>query len=204
MSLSAKPTVTIGLNNRCNIMERIMSRYIYVDNSNVFIEGKRVSAVDKGLSMDIFEATKNKILDNEYRIDFGKLHTFLLNGDSSGIKKAVLFGSRPPANDSLWSMAKKGGFDPKIEDRNIANQEKRIDTGITSAMMRDSYTLVDKEKDLIVLVAGDGDYIPPVETLVNDGYKVEVVFWDHASAGLKSACSKFRSLDSHLKNLQRS
>jgi len=183
-------------------MKQIMSRYIYVDNSNVFIEGKRVSAIDKGLSLDISEAIKNKILDNDYRIDFGKLHTFLLNGDSSGIKKAVLFGSRPPSNDSLWSMAKRAGFDPKIEDRNFANQEKRIDTGITSSMMKDAYKIVDKEKDLIVLVAGDGDYIPPVEILVDDGYKIEVVFWNHASSDLKNACSRFRSLDSHLKDLQ--
>ena len=190
------------LNIGWNVMKQIMSRYIYVDNSNVFIEGKRVSAVDKGLSLDIFEATKNKILDDEYRIDFGKLHTFLLDGDPSGIKKAILFGSRPPAKDSLWSMARKAGFDPKIEDRNFANQEKRIDTGITSAMMRDAYTAIDKEKDLIVLVAGDGDYIPPVETLIDDGYKIEVVFWNHASSDLKTACNSFRSLDSNLKDLQ--
>jgi uncharacterized LabA/DUF88 family protein len=179
-----------------------MSRYIYVDNSNVFIEGKRVSAVNKGLSLSVSEATRSKILDDEYRIDFGKLHTFLANGDTSGIKKAVLFGSRPPANDSLWNIARTAGFEPKIEDRNVANQEKRIDTGITTAMVKDAYTTIDKNNDLIVLVAGDGDYIPPIEALIGDGYSVEVVFWDHASADLKSASSRFRSLDPHLRNLQ--
>lgn len=182
--------------------DKVMSRYIYVDNSNVFIEGKRVSAVDKGLSLSVAEATKHKILDGEYRIDFGKLHTFLVDGDTSGIKKAVLFGSRPPANDSLWNIAKTAGFEPKIEDRNIANQEKRIDTGITTAMMKDAYTKIDKESDLIVLVAGDGDYIPPIEALIKDGHRVEVVFWDHASSDLKSTCSRFRSLDPYLRALQ--
>jgi hypothetical protein len=138
-----------------------MGKYVYVDNSNVFIEGKRVSAVQKGLSLNVWEATKERILDDQYRIDFGKLHNFLADNNPSNICKAVLFGSRPPANDSLWKMAEKAGFRTEVEDRNVANQEKRIDTGIVSAMMRDAYKSIDKDNDGIILVAGDGDYVPP-------------------------------------------
>lgn len=184
------------------VMRKSMSKYVYVDNSNVFIEGKRVSAVQKGLSLNVWEATKERILDNEYRIDFGKLHNFLSDNNPSSISKAVLFGSRPPANDSLWRMAEMAGFKTEIEDRNVANQEKRIDTGIVSFMMRDAYTLINKKTDTIILVAGDGDYVPPVELLKKDGYHIDVVFWDHASGDLKKACSNFRSLDPHLRGLQ--
>lgn len=60
-----------------------MGEWIYVDNSNVFIEGKRVSAVKKGLALDVYEAIENRIVDNEYRMSFGKLYEFV-----AGIDKA--------------------------------------------------------------------------------------------------------------------
>ena len=71
-----------------------MADYIYVDNSNLFIEGKRVSAVKKGLAMNIFEAMNNRIIDYSYTISFGRLHEFVAGSDQSQIARAVLFGSR--------------------------------------------------------------------------------------------------------------
>ena len=41
-------------------------------------------------------------------------------------------------------------------------------------MVRDAYTKVDKNKDTITLVAGDSDYVPAVELLTDDGFRVEV------------------------------
>jgi hypothetical protein len=35
-----------------------------------------VSAVKNGLAMNIWDAINNRVLDNSYRLDFGKLHTF--------------------------------------------------------------------------------------------------------------------------------
>jgi uncharacterized LabA/DUF88 family protein len=109
-----------------------------------------------------------------------------------------LFGSRPPQNDSLWDIARNVGFETVIEDRNVANREKKIDTGIVVAMMRDAYTSVNRSEDTMTLVAGDGDYVPAIESLRNDGYRVEVVFWEHASQELKDACDKFISLNPYL------
>lgn len=175
-----------------------MAEFVYVDNSNVFIEGQRVSAVSKGMAMNIYDAINNGVLDFSYRLDFGKLHEFAAGSDSSKIARAMLFGSRPPKNDTLWSLAKKAGFEVVVEDRNVKNKEKRIDTGIVAAMTRDAYTQADKDKDVITLVAGDGDYVPAVKQLKEDGYTVEVVFWSHAANDLKKACSKFISLDKYL------
>jgi uncharacterized LabA/DUF88 family protein len=175
-----------------------MAEFVYVDNSNVFIEGKRVSAVEKGLAMNIFDAMNNKILDNAYRLDFGKLHNFVAGNDPAKIRRATLFGSRPPQNDSLWQIAKNVGFETVIEDRNVSNKEKKIDTGIVSAMTRDAYKNVDKAADTLTLVAGDADFVPPVRMLIEDGYRVEVVFWEHAAKELKETCSKFISLNPYL------
>ncbi|MGQ4810436.1 hypothetical protein NKDENANG_03902 [Candidatus Entotheonellaceae bacterium PAL068K] len=97
-------------------------------------------------------------------------------------------------------MARQAGFEPVIEDRNVANKEKKIDTGIVAAMMKDAYTLVSREEDTLILVAGDGDYVPAVKTLVvDDGYRVDVVFWKHAvSTELMRVCSKFIALDKYI------
>ena len=83
-----------------------MADFIYVDNSNLFIEGKRVSAVARGLAMNIYEAMNNRILDYDYTLSFGRLHEFVAGTDKAQIARAVLFGSRPPPNDSIWKYAK--------------------------------------------------------------------------------------------------
>lgn len=175
-----------------------MADFIYVDNSNLYIEGKRVSAVTKGLAMNIYDAMNNRILDPAYNISFGRLHEFVAGANTAKIARAVLFGSRPPPNDSLWQYAKRAGFELVLEDRNIANREKKIDTGIVSAMVKDAYKTMDAAKDVVVLVAGDGDFVPAVRDLVEDGFKVEVIFWDYASKELKDIASTFISLNSHL------
>jgi uncharacterized LabA/DUF88 family protein len=174
----------------------MMAQFIYVDNSNVFIEAKRVSAVKKGLANDIYEAMNYKILDNDYRLDFGKLHNYLSGTET--VKKAVLFGSRPPENDSIWYEIRKAGFETIIEDRNYLNKEKKIDTGIVAAMIKDAYTICDKEKDVITLVAGDADFIPAISMLINDGFNVKLAFWGHASQEFRDLVNNYINLDSLL------
>lgn len=176
--------------------------YIYVDNSNLYIEGRRVSAVATGLASSIVEAMNLGILDHGYTISFGKLHQFLTGDDLSKIKRAALYGSRPPPNDSIWQYAKKAGFELHLEDRNYANKEKKIDTGIATLMTKDAYKHGKPAEDIFVLVAGDKDYVPTLNELRADGYNVEVVFWNHAAQELKDAATKFIALDSFLDNLR--
>ena len=78
-----------------------MAEFVYVDNSNVFIEGKRVMAVHAGLAMNIYEAMNNQILHHDYKLDFGRLHDFIAGNENAEIRRCLLFGSRPPPNDSL-------------------------------------------------------------------------------------------------------
>ena len=70
-----------------------------------------------------------------------------------------------------------------------------------SEMVRDAYLLAEKGEDTITLVGGDGDYVPPVRTLVEDGFTVHVVFWAHASQELQDVASDFIELDSHFSYL---
>ncbi|MDI9433510.1 MAG: NYN domain-containing protein [Planctomycetota bacterium] len=181
--------------------------YVYVDNSNLYIEGRRVAAVAGGLAADIIEAMNNGIFDQGYTVSFGKLHEFLCGADKRQIKRAALFGSRPPPNDGIWQYAKRAGFELHLEDRNCANKEKRIDTGIATLLTKDAYKSEayrsgNPKADTFVLVAGDSDYVPTINELREDGFNVEVVFWDHASKQLMDAASKFIGLDSYLENLR--
>lgn len=176
--------------------------YIYVDNSNLYIEGRRASAVAQGLASNIREAMDQGILDQGYTISFGKLHEFLTGNDLGKIKRAALFGSRPPPNDSIWRHAERAGFELHLEDRNVRNKEKKIDTGIATLITKDAYKHGKPKEDTFVLVAGDSDYVPTIKELREDGYTVEVVFWDHAARELREVASKFISLDQYLDTLR--
>ena len=174
-----------------------MANWIYVDNSNVFIEGQRVSAVRKGMALDIFQAMENNIIDHSYRISFGKLYQFIAGTDRKETARAMLFGSRPPNNDIIWNMARQAGFEVITYDRNIRNKEKKIDTGIVTQMIRDAYKNAEP-RDIFTLVSGDSDYVPTIQALVEDGFQVDVVFWSHAAKEIRDVCSNFIPLDEHL------
>lgn len=174
---------------------------LYVDNSNVWIEGMHVAAFNKGMVPSVWDAVKNNICDHTWKLDFGKLFSFA-GGDKKQVKKAALFGSRPPANDSLWTAAEKNGFEVITYDRNVANSEKKIDTDIVATMIEDSYEIFEAG-DEITLVSGDADYVPAIEKLRKRGIPVHVVFWKHASKELKDAATTFTELDQWLSHLQK-
>jgi uncharacterized LabA/DUF88 family protein len=178
-----------------------MADWIYVDNSNVFIEGQRVSAVSKGMALDIWDAFENRVLDFEYRMSFGKLYQFVAGNNKADTARAMLFGSRPPQNDAIWEIAKRAGFEVITHDRNVANKEKKIDTGIVAALTRDAYKNA-SAGDIFTIVSGDNDYVPAVQQLREDGFQVDVVFWGHCGRELRAAATNFVPLDPHLNALR--
>lgn len=177
-----------------------MAHFLYVDNSNVWIEGMHVAAVENGLALNIYDAQNQRITDKSWRLDFGKLFSFA-GGETSQVARAVLFGSRPPKNDSLWAAAESEGFEVIVEDRNLRNKEKKIDTGIATTIMADSYEKMNPANDEITLVAGDSDYVPVIEQTKQRGFTFNVMFWDHASKELKETASRFFSMNAYLEHL---
>lgn len=161
----------------------------------------RVAAVASGAAPDIHTAMKGNILDYGWKLDFGRLLSFA-GGEKSEIKRAVLYGSRPPKNDSLWDVARSRGFEVVTHDRNAQNKEKKIDVNIATDMVADSYEMLNVENDVVTLVSGDKDYVPTIERLRQRGVQVEVVFWEHAATELKDSASRFISLDQYLEHLR--
>lgn len=176
-----------------------MANLVYVDNSNVWIEGMHVAAFRQGQAKTVWEAVKGGICA-KWSIDFGRLFEFAC-GEKSTVKRAALFGSRPPPNDSLWATARYAGFEPVVYDRNIVGKEKKVDTDIVATMVQDSYEILKIGDDEVTLVAGDTDYVPGVEKLVKRGIPVHVVFWSHASKELREAATKFIPLDPYFDHL---
>ena len=179
-----------------------MANLLYVDNSNVWIEGMHVAAAHRGLAPDVWSAVKGKICDYNWKLDFGKLFEFA-GGDKKDVRKAALFGSRPPPNDSVWKAAERKGFQVVVYDRNVVNHEKKIDTDIVATMIEDSYEILKVGEDEITLVSGDADYVPAIEKLKKRKIPVHVVFWAHASREIKEAATKFISLDQYVDHLSR-
>lgn len=165
--------------------------FIYVDNSNFWIEGSRFSAVKKGMAKTLREASDNDKLDKSWRFDFGRLLEF----SSNNVGKAVLFGSKPPETDSIWNSAKQKGFEVVALDRHhISHKEKKVDTLICSQIMDDMYQLMN-EGDEVILYSGDADLIVVKDFLKKKNIKFSICFWSHASNQTKEAADSFIRLD---------
>ena len=174
-----------------------MSYFVFVDNSNVWIEGKIASAVAKGWVSNTVEAHRKKIEDSSWRIDFGKLLNFATGGNITDIKKAVLFGSRPPHNYTLCKAIARAKFEVIALDRNVAGKEKAIDTGIISKMDKILYKEA-SQGDNFVLIMGDKDFKPALESIREENCKSIIAFWDNASAELISEADEFIDLTANI------
>lgn len=182
-----------------------MLLFVYVDNSNVWIEGRRASAVAKGMAASFQDAMDNGIVDGDWTYDFGRLYE-LACPDDAQVGRSLLLGSRPPENDSLWQKARDAEFEVELYDRNAANKEKQVDTGLATRLLEDSYEhMAARVPDVkVVLVSGDRDYAPPLRSLRRRDIATRVVFWDHAiSRELKEAADEFVDLGPHLEFLTR-
>lgn len=139
----------------------------------------RVSAVKRGMATSLKEAMDHQITDQGWTYDFGKLYKAICP-EGEKIGRSSLFGSRPPKNDSLWELARVEGFEVFTFDRNFANREKQVDVAISTKILEDSFLHM-KVGDRLVLVSGDRDYIPVIESLRSRGFPTTVAFWKHAT-----------------------
>ncbi len=149
------------------------SVYVFVDNSNLWIEGKKVSGRSRNP-----EVPSNY----NYRIEYGKLLNHII-GTRQLADVPKLYGSEPPPNDSVWKMIQSKGFDVKVFKRNIFNKEKGVDMkmgmDITKLILRVG------PPSIVAIVAGDADFVPVVEEAQQAGWEVEIWYWSNAAGDLK-------------------
>ena len=147
---------------------------VIIDNSNVWIEGMKLSALKEGIKSSPIE--EKEPCDYSWRLSFGNL----LNKVSEGKKvvSTLLVGSRPPKNDSLWTSAKKQGFQVSVFDRNTQGKEKAVDAQIIAQGTKMICT--HPNKGVLILLSGDSDFIPLLEICNELGWESEI--WAFKSA----------------------
>ncbi|HEY6541369.1 MAG TPA: NYN domain-containing protein, partial [Ktedonobacteraceae bacterium] len=129
-------------------------------------------------------------------IDFGKLLDFLRGNRRLVRAHAYCPTSPQPGDDQMFLQAVKGlGY--RITTKNyktFASGAKKADMDLDLCM--DVVRLVDgKAVDCIVLVSGDGDFIPLLDYCSDHGVRVEVVAFDESmSASLRQSCDLFINL----------
>lgn len=173
---------------------------ILVDNSNVFIEGRKFSARKKGLLKDPMD--QRDPVDWSWRIDFGSLLKQVANGHR--IIKAILVGSTPPPNDSLWSAAASQGFEVKTHKRSFSTgEEKAVDTELLASGLKILYK--HPHPAILKLLSGDRDFIPLVESAYEEGWETELWgFSASISNELSQTVSRVQLLDSVFDQIGRS
>jgi len=129
-------------------------------------------------------------------IDFGKLLDFLRGNRRLVRAHAYCPTSPQPGDDQMFLQAVKGlGY--RITTKNyktFASGAKKADMDLDLCM--DVVRLVDGGAvDCIVLVSGDGDFIPMLDYCSDHGVRVEVVAFDESmSASLRQSCDLFINL----------
>ena len=129
-------------------------------------------------------------------IDFGKLLDFLRGNRRLVRAHAYCPTSPQPGDDQMFLQAVKGlGYRITTKDyKTFASGAKKADMDLDLCM--DVVKLVDGGSvDCIVLVSGDGDFIPMLDYCSDHGVRVEVVAFDESmSASLRQSCDLFINL----------
>ena len=171
--------------------------FIYVDDSNMWIEGKKLAA--KQLNLKCVE-------DPRLRLDIGKVADVVANGREVGW--GILYGSEPPPIDTVWNKIREHGWKVFTSKRSrFTNKEKRVD----HQMVADITALVSDRsvaKGKIAIVSGDADIIPAIEEGLSKSWSFEIWMWDSGiSSALKHLAGenpeslKILPLDTYLKNI---
>jgi len=151
-----------------------------------------------GIFIDVqnmYHSAKNLYRAN---VDFGKILETAVAGRQ--LIRAIAYVIRSKSRDekNFFDALTNQGFEVKMKDLQIfAGGEKKADwdVGIAIDMIKMAEML-----DVVVLVSGDGDYLPVVEYIQNHGRLVEVIaFKETTSAKLIERADSFIDLSKNKK-----
>ena len=171
--------------------------FIFVDDSNMWIEGKKLAAKQANLKC---------VEDPRLRLDIGKVTDVIASGRD--VAWGILYGSEPPSIDSVWEKIREHGWQVVTSKRSsFTNKEKQVDHQMVAhitALVTDRSVA----KGKIVLVSGDADVIPAIREGLDRNWSFEIWMWasgiSKALRTLKKENPEFLSiheLDSRLKDI---
>jgi uncharacterized LabA/DUF88 family protein len=130
-----------------------------------------------------------------FKVNFGQIVKDALDGRPRLVRAiAYVIATESGEESGFFDALTKMGIETKVKDLQIfSSGAKKADWDVGLAI--DAVKLAPK-LDVIILVTGDGDFVPLVEYLQNDGCQVEVVsFGKSTSAKLIEASDHFMDLD---------
>lgn len=137
------------------------------------------------------------------RVNFGELFKAAV-ADRQVVRAMayVVKGGESPEEQAFFDALEKSGLELKMKDLQVfAGGAKKADWDVGLAV--DAIAL-SKQVDVIVIISGDGDFIPLVEYLQHNGIIVEAVSFGRSTSGkLKEKVNNFIDLDEHKKVLMR-
>lgn len=162
-------------------MEALPDTIVIIDNSNLWIEGKKAYAEKQKLSASE---------DPRWRLSIGKLHQELLQG-RNGTYSSFLYGSVPPPSEDLWEQFRQHCTVQTRKRSSLTKKEKGVDAAaIVNATAMATAAKIFQKSITIVLVTGDADFMPVIEMF----YSVKNVTWEIWSWG-KSLSNDMRNLE---------
>ena len=174
--------------------------WIFVDNSNIWIEAKKLASKRKGF---------RSVEDHRLRISIGRL-TDVVAGNRD-VEKGILYGSEPPKIDSVWDKIREHeNWYVKTKKRSyLTHKEKEIDSQLVADVTQLACKTPNCQRGTIILISGDADMCPAVEKIMEEGiWKVEIYMWkDALSDNLKKISERYRErvlckpLDNHLNDV---
>ncbi len=113
---------------------------------------------------------------------------------------AYVVKSDTPEEKSFFDALEKSGLELKMKDLQVfAGGMKKADWDVGMAV--DAISLA-RQLDVVVLVSGDGDFVPLVDYLKHSGIIVEVLAFERsASARLIEAANNFVDLERYKKQV---
>jgi len=142
---------------------------------------------------NLFYGITNNEGGKSFRIDFGLL---LLEAakDSTGMVRPIAsayIAGVIPDDDYFWEVARNKGFEVRRGFLGTNNRSKQDD----AYLVRDMTLTVCRKAgpSKVVLVAGDADYVPPLELSRDEGWRNEVLSTGHGvSSALENCVHEFR------------
>ncbi|WP_194271169.1 NYN domain-containing protein [Zoogloea sp. 1C4] len=146
-----------------------MSLNIFLDNSNIWLVGRKVCSSNEPGH------------ESAFRIHFAKLFDFVRN--NRAVSFAYVGGSVPPNNDDLWLRLNAQGAIVEKQERAVSGGEVAVDEAIQLQMAN---RIIDVQPpETMVLLTGDGSgytdgkgFIKQLERALKFGWKIEVISWD--------------------------
>ncbi|EON99059.1 hypothetical protein UCRPA7_5386 [Phaeoacremonium minimum UCRPA7] len=158
--------------------------HIYIDNSNLWIQGQKTYAQKRGLKVQ---------WDPTWRFDVGRLKDILTENSELGADEKTfdirvnLYGSTPPPVDTVWRAIESHNVKVSTFARSSwTGREKEVDAEIVADSVDEaSEAYRDQMPSTFIMVSGDRDLLSAIRKIRDKyGFSVHVWSWKNCLASI--------------------